>query len=70
MVVAVEGARSAPAGRIRRALRRSLLIAGLAAAGWLLTALFATSASATARPAHDTAVREPTGHSGTRARPD
>lgn len=68
MVVAVNGASSAPAGRLRRQLRRGLLIAALAAAGWVLSVLFATTASATAEPpaehtAHpessDTSTQEP-----------
>jgi hypothetical protein len=45
-MVAVDGASSAPTTRLRRLLRRSLLVAALAAAGWLLSALFASTASA------------------------
>jgi cytoskeletal protein RodZ len=47
-MVAVDGARSAPTTRLRRLLRQSLLVAALAAAGWLLSALFASTASAEA----------------------
>lgn len=45
-MVAVDGARSAPTTRLRRLLRQSLLVAALAAAGWLLSAVFASTASA------------------------
>lgn len=45
-MVAVDGASSAPTTRLRRLLRRSLLVAALAATGWLLSALFASTASA------------------------
>jgi hypothetical protein len=55
MVVTVDGAGSARAGRLHRLLRRSLLIAALAAGAWLLSVLFANSASAAAAtpPADD-----------------
>jgi hypothetical protein len=46
MVVAVDEAHSAPAGRLHRVLRRGLLITTLVAAGWLCGALFSTTASA------------------------
>jgi hypothetical protein len=45
-MVAEDGVNSARAGRARRLLRRSLLTGVLAAAGWLLAALFSTPASA------------------------
>ncbi|MGH3762300.1 hypothetical protein [Actinophytocola sp.] len=60
---AVDGPNRAPVGRLRRLLRRSLLVAALAAAGWLLSVLFATSASAEA-PAVPNEKR-PTDHPGT-----
>ena len=50
MVLSVDEARSAPAGRRHRLLHRALLVAALAAGGWLLSVLFATSASATEEP--------------------
>jgi hypothetical protein len=46
-MVAVDGARHAPAARPRRLLRRTLLVAALAAAGWLLSVVFAATAAAT-----------------------
>ena len=48
MVVVVDGASFAPAGRLHRLLRRVLIVGGLAAAGWLLSLLFATTAAAAA----------------------
>lgn len=56
MVLSVDEARSAPAGRYHRLLRRTLLIAALAAGGWLLSILFATSASAAEEPTTEHSV--------------
>src|SRR4051794_19732432 len=50
MVVSVDEARSAPAGPRHRMLRRALLVATVAAGGWLLSALFAAPASAAEEP--------------------
>jgi hypothetical protein len=67
MVVAVDEVASppgaAPAGRLRRVLRRGLLIAALAAAGWLCGALFSTAAAASASPAPPT-EQQPRGLAG------
>lgn len=52
-MVAVDGAGSAPTTRLRRLLRRGLLVAALAVAAWLLSALFANSASAAPAPPPD-----------------
>lgn len=51
VVVAVDGANAAPAGWLHRLVRRSLLIAAFVAVGWLLSVLFASSASAAEEPA-------------------
>ena len=57
MVVAVDGARSAPAApgpavplTARRLLRRGLLVAAVATGGWLLSAMFTTATAAAEEP--------------------
>jgi hypothetical protein len=64
MVVAVDEVASAPAGRLRRGLRRGLLIAALAAAGWLCGALFSTTASAAPAPPTEQQPRGLAGYLG------
>ena len=54
MVVVVDGASFAPAGRLHRLLRRALIVGGLAAAGWLLSLLFATTTAAADEPTGET----------------
>jgi hypothetical protein len=46
VVVAVNGVQAPASGRARRVLRRTVLVAGFAGAGWLLAAAFGGSASA------------------------
>lgn len=64
MVVAVDEARSAPAGRLHRPLRRSLLITALVAAGWLCGALFSTTASAAETAPLPPVEQQPSGLAG------
>lgn len=67
MVVVVDGASFAPAGRLHRLLRQALVVAGLAAAGWLLSLLFATTAAAADEPADQ--PNAPAGQPAEEARP-
>jgi len=69
VVVAVDGVRAPASGRGRRLLRRAALVATVAGAGWLLSVLFAGSASATPEPpptnaATDTATGPADGRPG------
>jgi hypothetical protein len=56
MVVVVDGARFVRAGRFHRLLRRTLVVGGLVAAGWLLSLLFASTTAAADEPADETSA--------------
>jgi hypothetical protein len=59
VVVAVNGVHAPASGRARRLVRRGLLVAAIAGAGWLLSVLFAANASADELPMSEPDTVEP-----------